>query len=125
MARPTVDNEKWFQVHDLNQGDKVLLKSGEVAEFVRLKDKNFIGIINGLSYNCFVNNFVKVVEKAEKKDTKSVLNELKKGDYFYINKNGNAILFTYEETSGNKIIGVNPITKGKTRIDTAFEIGRL
>ena len=110
--------EKWKELSKLNQGTKVSLTNGDIAEFIRLKQKKFIGIINGKSYDIPVNMFVKVIEVAKNND--DYVN-LKKGQYFYISDSkSNALLFIFEEIQKGYIIGINPITKAKTRIDISL-----
>jgi uncharacterized protein YjhX (UPF0386 family) len=121
---------------DLNEGDKIKLITGEVMTFVRLKRTKFVATMNGQNYNVPVSMFDSVIEKVDlnsfqefeqnrEKEKKNILSELKKGDYFYINKNNNAIVFKFECIEGRRIIGINPINGNRTRIDIAFEIGKL
>lgn len=122
--------DQLIAINNLHEGDKVLLTNGQMAEFVRAKQKKFIGIIDGSRYDIPMAMFKEVTEKVDakkrieekKKESVSVLKNLKNGDWFYINKNGMAIAFIFEALQGNKIIGVNPIDGGKTKIDSSFEI---
>jgi uncharacterized protein YjhX (UPF0386 family) len=124
---------KEIKVMELNAGDKIKLTNGDIMIFDRLKRTKFVATMNGQSYNVPILMFDSVVEKIdivklqkEKKEEKNnILSTLKKGDYFYINKNGNAIVFKFEGLEGRKIIGINPINGGRTRIDITFEIGKL
>jgi len=126
-----VNFDKLIEVNKLHQGDIVKLTSGESAEFIRLKAKKFIGKINDKMYDIPVNMFDSVIEKTTKtiadtqEQTLETVKELKQGDWFYINKNGSAIAFKFEAYSGNKIIGINPITNTQCRIDNSFEIGKI
>lgn len=123
MEQIKIEMEKWNKLSTLKQGSKVSLTSGEEAEFIRLKQKNFIGIINGQSYNIPVALFNKVLSIAT--ENKEYLN-LKKGDYFYIsNSKSDALLFIFETIEKERIIGINPITKGRTRIDASLYKGRI
>jgi hypothetical protein len=130
---PKEKNMKPLQVMELNKGDKIKLTNGDIMEFVELKRTKFVATMNGQNYSVPVNLFDSVVEKVDinkinkEKETekKNILAELNKGDWFYINKNGNAIVFQFEEIKGNKIIGVNPINGGRSRIDMGFEIGKI
>lgn len=130
---PKEKNMKPLQVMELNKGDKIKLTNGDIMEFVELKRTKFVATMNGESYRVPVNMFDSVIEKvdinkinAEKNaEKKNILSELKKGDWFYINKNGNALAFKFEKVEGNKIIGINPISGGKSRIDMNFEIGKI
>ena len=123
------DNREYQFRVNVKQGDKVLLKSGKIAEFVKMKRTNFEGIIDGAHYNIKIASFDKIVEKANqdiKKEVKAnILSQLKDGDWFYINKNDNALTFIFKEIKNNKIIGINPITKTTTKIDMNFEIGLI
>lgn len=115
--------EKWEQLAKLKQGTKVSLTNGEVAEFVRLKQKKFIGIINNGSYDIPVTMFKDIIE--EVKENKDYL-KLKKGEYFYIsNSKSDALLFTFDSIQGNYIIGINPISKIKTKIDCSLYKGKI
>lgn len=59
-------------------------------------------------------------------ETMKTAQELKQGDWFYINKNGIALAFIFDKMSKcSKIIGINPITKAQTRIDSSFEITKI
>lgn len=115
--------EKWEKLSNVKQGSKVSLTNGDIAEFVRLKQKKFIGIINGGSYDIPVGMFVEVVEEA--KENTEYLN-LKKGEYFYItNAKNDALLFTFAGIQGEHIIGINPISKTKTKIHSSLYKGRI
>lgn len=125
MARPAAQFDKLMEVSRLNPGDKVKLTDGQIAEFVKLKQKNFNGIIDGQSYNIPVNMFVEVVEKT---DLGSKLNEaknMKPGDMFYIAQKGNALLFKFEQIQNGRIVGINPVSKSKTRIDMSLFVGKV
>lgn len=130
---PREKNMKPLQVMELNKGDKIKLTNGDVMEFVEVKRTKFVATMNGQNYSIPINMFDSVVEKVDinkineikKAEKKNILSELKKGDWFYINKNGNAIVFQFEGIEGKRIIGINPINGGKSRIDMSFEIGKL
>lgn len=128
MARE-VNFDKLIEVNKLNEGDMVKLTNGDVAEFVRLKQKNFVGIMNGKSYNIPVNMFVsvesKVDLKSKAKEQEQEYKSLKQNELFYINHKGNAVLFKFNEIKGGKIIGVNPSTNATTRIDTSLFGGKV
>jgi len=130
---PKEKNMKPLEVMELHTGDKIKLTNGDIMEFVELKRTKFVASMNGQNYRVPINMYDSVIEKVDinklteikKEEKKSILSELKKGDWFYINKNGNAIVFKFEEVKGQKIIGINPINGGKTRIDMSFEIGKI
>ena len=130
MVRP-VNESKLMEVYALQQGDVIKLTTGETVEFIRLKAKNFVGIMGGKSYNIPVNMFDSIIEKNTKtiadtqQETMKTAQELKQGDWFYINKNGTALAFIFDSMSNSKIIGINPITKAQTRIDSSFEITKI
>ena len=121
-----VNPDKLSEVSKLNRGDIIKLKSGEEVEFIRLKRKKFLGIIDGTTYNIHVNSFDKVLEKA-KDNTEENINKLEAGDYFYIesNRGGNALLFKFKRMKNNKIIGINPISNSRTRIDKALFVDKI
>lgn len=117
----------------LHTGDKVKLTTGEVMEFVKLNRTKFIGRLNDKEYNVPIQMFVEVLEKVDlnkirdekSKNNANVLSQLKKGDWFYINKNNSAITFRFEKVEVNKIIGINPINGSTARIDITFEICKI
>jgi uncharacterized protein YjhX (UPF0386 family) len=121
-----VNPDKLAEVSKLNRGDIIKLKSGEEVEFIRLKRKKFLGIIDGTTYNIHVNSFNKVLEEAED-NTEENINKLESGDYFYIesNRGGNALLFKFKRMKNNKIIGINPISNSRTRIDKALFVDKV
>ncbi|MGD6876814.1 hypothetical protein [Bacillus infantis] len=127
MARPEANFEKLMEVSNLSQGDKVKLSNGDVAEFVRLKQKNFVGIIQGKSYNIPVNMFVSLEEKGKEKAPNESYKTLKQGELFYITdqKKGHALLFKFDGLKNGKIIGISPINGGITRIDSALYAGKV
>lgn len=123
--------DQLMAMNNLHEGDKVLLTNGQVAEFVRAKQKKFVGIIEGARYDIPMAMYKETVGKIDinqkkeekEKNNSKILNSLKAGDWFYINKNGNALVFKFQEVKGNKIIGINPINNATTKIDINFEIG--
>lgn len=127
VKEPSFDQLR--MVMELKEGDKVKLTNGEVVEFVKSKQKKFIGIMNGKRYDIPMSMLVEVVEKADqqmkKEDSLNLVGQLKKGDWFYINKSGNAIVFKFEKVEGKRIIGINPIDNCQVRIDISFQIGIL
>ena len=126
-------------------GTRILLNNGQVAEFVEMKRTKFTGLINGKRYSIPITAIVKIVDSSyneddfdnivEKKqpinqtseDKQKLLRSLKKGEYFYINsgKRQNAELYLFECIEKNKIIGINPITKSRVRIDMSFNYYKL
>ena len=114
---------------ELKEGDKIKLNSGEIVEFVRTKQKKFVGIMNGALYNISIASINSVVEKADqnkkKEESLNLIGQLQKGDWFYINKNGNALAFKFDKIEGKKIIATNPIRNAVTRIDINFQIGLI
>lgn len=126
MTKSQIEAGKWLECSELTQGDKIKLTNGDIAEFVRLKQKNFIGIVNGKSYNVPVTMFISVVEKANNNQKQEEYKTLKSGELFFIDDNkGNAMLFIFDSVRNNKIIGINPITKGSTRIDVKLYRGKV
>lgn len=119
-----VNYEKLMKVRELDRGDKVKLTNGEVAEFVRLKKKNFVGIIDDKSYNIPVNMFVEFVEKGKTTTVDDI--DLNPGDMFYIQaNNGSALLFEFKRFKGNRIVGVNPINKAESTIDREMFVDKV
>lgn len=107
-----------------NPGDKVKLKNGNVYEFVKLKRTKFLGKNEKGLYDIPVSAFVEIVEKAEIK-VNDGYKKLRKGQLFYIDKGGNAIVFIYEEMKRGRIIARNPITGGLAQIDTSLYGGKV
>lgn len=111
--------QKFHELSRLSNGDKVKLGDGRTVQFVRLKQKNFVGIMDGKSYNIPVNMFDSLIEKADK-DMNAYKN-LKKGDPFFIDRgDGKALLFMFLEMRNNNIIGLNPLTKSTARISPSL-----
>jgi len=129
MARPEADFQKKMMLADLNPGDKVKLTDGQIAEFKKLKQKNFDGNIDGKPYSIPINMAVEVVEKIDRVEEESKkLKEaktLKKDELFYIEKNDRALLFKFETMERGRIIGINPIDNSRTRIDVSLYAGKV
>ncbi len=130
MARPEVDYKKYTQVAELIKGDIIQLTTGEKVTFVKCKQKDFSGIMeDGKTYSIFINKFDKILENAkpinQQEENNNILSQLKKGDWFYINKSDKALLFKFEKIENNKVIGINPIDNGITKIDMSFQFGLL
>lgn len=142
--KPAMD-KKWV-LEGLKEGTKILLMNGEQTEYVRTKQKKFIGIMDGKMYNIPISMFKEVIKESkskkdllkeiqekqkkiddENKRNEAVLKSLKKGDYFYISKGQrqDAILFIFDSFSNAKIVGINPITKIRTKIDNGFDFYKL
>lgn len=120
----TTDNPKWMSLFGLNTGDKVNLSNGSVAEFIRLKRTKFIGTIDGKSFNIPVDMYVSLHSEGEK--TPNAYMSLCKGEPFYINRGGKAVLYIFDHIDQNdKIVGIQPISKGMTRIDNDLFAGKV
>jgi len=117
--------QKFNILNGLKRGDVVQLSNGEIAQFVRLKQKKFIGIINGKNYDIPVPMFVEVLEKVEEQDLSEEYLSLKAGEPFYIEQKGNAMLFYFERIEAGRIIGKNPISGGTARIDVSLYAGKV
>ena len=98
---------------ELRPGSIVKLTTGETATFLRLKRKNFEGIINGEGYNIPIALFKEVIQKEQ-------LNEgyktLKKVELFVINHDHKAIIYKFVKIENDKIIGINPINSINTKL---------
>lgn len=112
--------EKFNQLRVLLPGTKVLLTDNSIAEFKRLKQKKFIGVIDGSPYDIPVGMFVKVTEEVTPQDKESASKKLKKDDWFYISQSGKALLFKYIKHEGATIIGLNPVTDVQHRISPSL-----
>jgi hypothetical protein len=116
------ENEKWMALSSLKQGSIVKLTSGETATFTRLKQSKFIGMINGGSFDIPVTMLLEIIEEAKANDG---YKKLKKNELFYIVKGKDTILFIFDCMEKGYIIGINPISKGKTRIDISLYGGAV
>lgn len=120
-----VNQQKLAEVSKLTAGDRVKLTNGDIAEFVRLKRTRFIGTINGTGYDIPVNMFAEILEKADN-NIDEKLKELTGGDYiYYQDSKGRAILLEFVKFKGHKIIGRNPISKGKVSIEKSMYIDKV
>lgn len=124
-----VETQKLMQVRTLNEGDRVKLTNGKTADFVRLKQKKFIGLMNGIAYDIPVNMLVEVIEKVDVKGKEETLKKeylsLEKDELFYISRKGDALVFKFDTFRAGKIIGINPITKSVTRIEPGLYGGKV
>jgi len=129
MARPDIDFSKYFEVAKLNTGDIIQLTTGEKVTFIKCKQKNFVGTMeDGKNYSIFINKFDKILETAKqisKDDLPELFKTLTKGDLFYINHRGNAMLFVFETFKNNRIVGINPISNGTSNIDVSLYAGKV
>jgi len=115
-----------IELMNCTEGTKIELTTGDVFEFVRLKRTKFIGKRDGQNYDIPVQMFKKVVGAAPKKQLNKSYESLTKNELFYVKDNkGNALLFKFDEIKNNKIIGVNPVSSTKTRIDIALYVGKV
>jgi hypothetical protein len=116
-------------IWEAKEGDKIKLNTRDIAEFVKVKQKKFIGIIDNKRYDIPISMIIEITERVnqekKKEESLNLISQLKKGDWFYINKSGNALLFKFEKVEGKKIIGINPIGDAVTKIDITFQIGLL
>ena len=119
-ALPT---DKNIEFYGLQQGDKVKLTDGSEMEFVRHKQKKFIAMMNGNSYDVPNSMFVKLLEKAVKDN--EWYTKLKKDDPFYIVDGKNCHAYYFIGIEGDRIIGLHPVTKARVRITKSFEGGKL
>lgn len=127
MTKEQLQAKKWLEVNELNEGDKIKLTDGNEALFVRLKQKNFIAIINNKRYDVPVTMYDHLIQKSEvkeKEDNQEYTN-LRKGELFYIVKNERVIIFFFEANQNGRIIGINPVTKGRVKIDVSLYGGRV
>ena len=121
--------DKYKELMELNNGDKVKLVDGDVAEFVRLKRKNFEGQMNGKLYNIPVELFAEVLERVDMdvlmEEKEKSYRSLNKGELFYLVKGGDAILYRFVEISQNRLIGENVVNGGRARIDVGLYGGKV
>jgi hypothetical protein len=122
---PLSDLEIIKIVSSLQSGDTVMLTSGKTAAFVRKKKTKFVGIMDGLSYDIPMDMITEVLGKADASRIHSDYKTLKPGEAFYINKSGKAGLYFFVKIQNNYIIGINPISKTNTRIDSSMYVGKV
>jgi hypothetical protein len=73
--RPSVDNKKYMEVSRLNEGDIILLTTGDKVIFGGCMQKNFVGTYeNGKRYKIFINKFDKLILKADSKVRQTNIN---------------------------------------------------
>jgi hypothetical protein len=131
VSEPTIEQMKL--VLELNAGDTVLLTNGQTAEFVKLNVKKFVGIMGGNNYVIPISMYKETIkridtEKANLEKSKKqsiILKALKKGDWFYIVKNGDAILYKFDSINTKTIVGINPVGNISTKINMSFEFGLI
>lgn len=120
---------KWLELNKLNPGDEVRLTNGNIVSFQRLKRTNFLGDMNGKTYDISVSMFVEVVSKVDiaavEKEREHGINSLEKGELFYINQNGKSLLFKFNHTTGSKIIADTIDNKSKATIDLSLYGGKV
>ena len=110
---------------DYKQGEELKLSNGQTAIFVRGKKTKFIGTIDGTIYDIPFAMIVTEDGQLKKKESSETINNLVKGDKFYIDKNGKAILFVYESSNDKTIVGINPINNNRTRISKEFNFYKV
>lgn len=119
--------EQINMIASANQGDTIKLKSGQECEFVEAKRVKFVGKMNDSLYSIPIASVKEVIANSDPKEELNkrmeILNNLKVGEMFYIKSNkSEAILFKLLENDKAKrtIVGENPISGIKTRIDRAM-----
>lgn len=117
--------EQMKNIFFASEGDKILLKNGNVYEFVRIKRTKFIGSKDGLNYDIPLEAFKEIVEKAPPKKINQSYKKLKVNDLFIIKVKDDAILYSFLEIANGRIIGINPLNNTKTRIDIGLYVGTL
>ena len=123
LKRINDEYAKWTALSKIKSGSIVKLTDGSIATLIKLKQKNFDGLINGKSFSIPVMMFVELLEEA--KDNLGYT-KLKKGEAFYITTNNkDALLFIYECMEKGNIIGINPVNNGRTRIVPSLYKGSL
>jgi hypothetical protein len=68
---------------------------------------------------------VEIVEQAPPKKLNDSYKKLKEGELFYIDHKDSAIVFAFKEMKNGRIIGINPLDKGITRIDISLYGGKI
>jgi len=125
MATSTPTYEKFSAMTKLIRGDKIKLITGDIVEFVDLKQKRFIAIKDGTTYSYAINSFVSLFEKAPEINKILEITSLKLGELFYILKGGQVTIFTFDYISGKTIHAKNPLTNGGIRIDISLYEGKI
>ena len=109
------------------EGRRIILNTGEEFDVEKVKRTNFVGVDDkGQRYNIPLSRIDKIIGEAKELNIESYdFKKLKKGDFFWINKGGNAVVFKFEEIVNSKIIGINLINNGRVKIDSSFQIGLI
>lgn len=117
--------EKKRSMQDIQTGDTVLLINGNEYEFIRLKQKKFIGKRNGVTYDIPVEMFDSVVKVADKKPFD--VSTLQENDLFYIlNAKQEPIVFRYQYMLNvDKVKAKNPATGQDYRISSDMIEGNI
>lgn len=110
---------------DLKFGDMIELANGNIVKFTEKARTTFVvETKNGLHYKYSNSIFSKVIKKANTPDGEWYRN-IKKGDYFYIVKGKNCLVYKFEKFDKGSIIGFTVNTNIKTIIDSSFDGGIL
>lgn len=88
-----------------------------------MKDRNFVGTLNGKPYDIPVETFKRKVRSGSRSFDPATL---RKGDWFYTNEHGKACLYKFDRVLPNgKIVGLNPIGNIPTTMSGTFIVGKV
>ena len=114
--------QAWGELSKLHEGSQVELQDGKNVTFIKLNSKNFVGIMDGKTYNVPISLFKKVLKIVEKNEDYL---KLKDGEFFYISNGKEALIYQFVGMEKNQIIGMNPINLCRTKISPGMYAGRI
>lgn len=119
--------EQMNGLNSLNVGDVFTTIHGAEYSFVEMKRKYVHGtsLKDGKTYRVPVDSFDKVVKRVDRKAKAAEYRSLTRGELFYIAYKGDTVLYKFEGEDRGKIIGINPISNSRTKIDPALYGGKV
>lgn len=117
--------DKLNTLHGLSLGDVVKCTDGREYEFIRMKQKKFIGKNRGQAYDIDARMFVELIRKAEKVPFDP--NVLQEGELFYVldNKQTATIYRFKYMINSNRVKAENPITGGSVTVPSTMVEGAV
>jgi hypothetical protein len=117
--------DKWMVLANLQQGAKIRLKDGRESEFIRLKQKYFVGVLDGKTYNIPIGMFDEVISNAPTRNLSNEVSKLKTGELFYISKGADIVIFQFDSIKNNYIHAKNPVTGTGVKIPISMYGGNV
>ena len=113
------------EFYSLKSGDKIITTNGTEYEFIRYGRKNFICKKNGSLYRVNNGSFREVIERSPIIMTKDWSQELKEGDYFYMVKRSQCLVFKFKKLTTDRIIANNIVNNLEVSILRGVDGGKL